>query len=337
MADAVITFQDRQTTVYADTCEPLKSAARRGELALYAWSRGSYPGLRLPAGALPEVRSVGVWDANRPQRWGLEEHCNEGIEFTYLARGKTAFAVEDRAYPLRAGHLTITRPWQRHRVGRPYVGASRLVWFILDVGVRRPNQAWQWPPWLVCSAADLRRLTRLLRDNEQPVWRADDQSARRFEDLAALLQNERPRGSETKLTLILNEILVAILELLQAKRIPLDSHLSSSRRAVEIFLAGLPRHAGTDWTLPAMAEACGLSRSQFSAYCRQITNMTPIEYLTHCRVEQAARMLRQSPGPDITEIALACGFSSSQYFATVFRNHTGCSPSQYRATQAWGG
>ncbi len=68
--------------------------------------------------------------------------------------------------------------------------------------------------------------------------------------------------------------------------------------------------------------------------------MTPMQYLTHCRVEMAARMLADRPDATITEVAYACGFNSSQYFATVFRSLKGCTPSAFAQaagarTYAW--
>jgi len=71
------------------------------------------------------------------------------------------------------GSLTITRPWQRHRVGNPNAPACHYSWRILDVGMRRPNQSWHWPDWLLYPKTGLSRLTDVLRQNEQPVWRAD--------------------------------------------------------------------------------------------------------------------------------------------------------------------
>ena len=117
-------FQDGERTYFADTCEPLKAAAGGGELQLHAWGHALYPGVLLPRSYLPAVRSVGVWDAPVSQSWGLDLHCNEGIEFTYLKRGKTAFEVDGKQWTLRKGCLTITRPWQFHRVGAPHISAG---------------------------------------------------------------------------------------------------------------------------------------------------------------------------------------------------------------------
>jgi AraC-like DNA-binding protein len=41
-------------------------------------------------------------------------------------------------------------------------------------------------------------------------------------------------------------------------------------------------------------------------------------------------MLRQEPTQSITAIAAACGFATSQYFATIFRREMGLSPRSFR-------
>ncbi len=334
MAQLPVIFQDKDEVYHADTCEPLKAAAQRDEVHLRAWSHPCYPGLQLPRTFLPQVRSIGIWDAARNQSWGLDTHCNEGIEFTYLARGQVAFEVDGKVWPLKKGDFTITRPWQFHRVGNPNVAASRLYWLILDVNVRRPNQSWQWPEWVICSQDDLKRLTNLLRHNEQPVWQADGEVASCFTRLTELIEGQEPKTSETKLKLYINELLIGVMEMLQREQIPLNEHLSTSQRAVEMFLAALREHIAYSWDLNAMAEQCGLSRSQFANYCKQITNMTPNEYLTHCRLETASKLLIDHPDMSITDVAFACGFNSSQYFATVFQSRQGCSPSDFRSQNA---
>src|ERR1700751_6165312 len=63
-------------------------------------------------------------------------------------------------------------------------------------------------------------------------------------------------------------------------------------------------------------------RSRFSHYCYELTNMSPSEYLNFCRIEKACRIIASNLKASITEVAIECGFSSSQYFATVLRKHT---------------
>jgi len=316
---------------YADTCEPLKQAAACGEVKLVARGRSAYPGPPLPPKVLPEVRSVGCWDADHNQSWGLDWHRNEGIEFTYLSRGKVPFRVDDQRFLLKRGDLTITRPWQRHCVGDPHVGASRLHWLILDVGVRRPNQPWRWPAWLISSEADLRTLTTMLSHNEQSVWAANDEIEHYFEKLVGAAA-----ANESRLRLYIGGLVVALTEVLHRHQPVLDRSLSSGQRTVDLFLAALPETVGQPWDLASMAAACGLRRTRFAHYCKEITNMSPIDYLVRCRVEAATHVLIERSKLSITDVALRCGFESSQYFSRVFHEHMGCSPRDYRRQEVGG-
>ncbi|OQA01974.1 MAG: HTH-type transcriptional activator RhaS [Planctomycetes bacterium ADurb.Bin412] len=324
-------FYDVDRTYRADSCEPLRKAKERGELAHAAFARRSYPGYRLPPKIMPELCVACVWDAKQDQTWGLPMHRNEGIELGYLTRGKLDFIVEEKLYKLKSGALTVTRPWQPHKVGDPLVHASRMHWLILDVGVRRPNEAWKWPNWFTFSPGDLARLTELLRYNEQPVWQANERIERCFENIAEYVSTGQPEQVQTRLQLNINELFLEVYEMLQEQDIQLDSHLATTKRNVEMFLEALPKHIDYPWTLESMAKHCDLGRSRFTHYCRQITNMSPTEYLIHCRIEAAKKILKFHPDRKITEIAFSCGFESSQYFANVFKRYVGCSPKLFRA------
>jgi AraC family L-rhamnose operon regulatory protein RhaS len=215
-------------------------------------------------------------------------------------------------------------------VGNPAVASSRLHWLILDVGVRRPNQPWRWPSWVVLSPPDLRRLTTLLRHNEQPVWHVGGEVGRCFERLTGAVEQGPGPSAETRLKLEINALLAAILDILDRRRVPLDRRLSSNRRTVELFLSELRKNLGGEWTLEAMAEQCGLGRSRFAHYCRMVTNLPPMAYLAQCRLKESARKLISRPDLSVTEIALSSGFPSSQYFATLFRKQMGTTPTEYR-------
>jgi AraC family L-rhamnose operon regulatory protein RhaS len=306
------------------------AAVAAGEMRLEALVRGSYPGRRMPDGVLPQVSTIGFWDAARDQTWGLGEHRNEGIEITYLDNGTLGFVVDGRSHPLSPGHLTITRPWQPHSVGNPEVAASRLYWLILDVGVRQPHQPWKWPPWLVLSPADIKDLTALLRENEHPVWPGTPEMGRCFADIGQLIESARPGALPvSRLTLLANEVFVCLLELLRAQNPLRKTSLMQGERSVAMFLERLENELHEPWTLELMARKSGLARTRFAHYCRKLTNLSPMEYLQRQRVEKA-RLLLAENRQSITHIALNCGFASSAYFASVFRQHVHCSPREYR-------
>jgi AraC family L-rhamnose operon regulatory protein RhaS len=297
-------------------------------------SRGRYPGAALPRNVLAGVKTVGFWDARESQDWGLAWHRNEGVEITFLESGRLDFAADDRPYRLAPGRLTVTRPWQLHRVGNPLVGPSRLHWLILDVGVRRPNQAWRWPGWVLLSPPELEQLTNYLRHNETCVWKATGGVRDCFQRIAGALEGDRDGSSASRLAVRINDLLLALLDLYRENKVRLERDVTPSQRTVELFLADLRKnaeHLALEWTLAGMASSCGLGASQFVRLVRSLTNMSPWECLVHLRLDAAARMLRDQPEYTVTDVAFRCGFSSSQYFATAFHRRFGCSPTALRA------
>jgi AraC family L-rhamnose operon regulatory protein RhaS len=326
-------YHESGSTYRADTCRPLEAAVAAGKVELQALVHGHYPGRCLPRQALPGVKTIGFWDAQQGQDWGLDWHRNEGLELTWLERGCVDFALQHAAFRLRPDDLTITRPWQQHRVGDPHVGAGRLHWLILDVGVRRPHQPWTWPGWVVLTKDDVRELTTGLRLNEQPVWPGTAELGQCFQRISGAVARDRNGDSVSLLAALLNELLVHVLGLFRQRHVDLDERLASSQRTVELFWADLREHLedlASEWTVERMARRCGLGTTHFIHLTKRLFNLTPGHYLNVCRLKAAAELLVSQPDLSIGNVSAACGFSSSRYFATLFGRHFHSTPSDLR-------
>ena len=83
-----------------------------------------------------------------------------------------------------------------------------------------------------------------------------------------------------------------------------------------------------------------LSALPFSAgYLKKVfkkeTGLTPLQYLTEKRLENAASNLAMSGGKgNISEIAYQCGFSEPLYFSRLFKRKYGVSPRSYTSKNA---
>ncbi len=337
MAKSPVIYKNHDQIYRADSCEHLVDAANAGRLELSTLARGSYPGPHLMPDELPGLSYVGYWNAVAAQDWGLNWHRNEGIEFCYLQTGKLHFEVDDYQCQLHPGDMTITRPWQSHKLGDPNIHAGRLHWLILDVDIRRPNQPWQWPDWMVLTPDDLAELTTFIRHNDQPIWTATDDIGHCFKQISQAVEDNKSKNSISRLAVYINELLVLVLEMFRNQKPDLKPELSSSLRTVELFLEDIcnnRKNLTYLWTIEQMAQQCGLGITRFRHLCKQLTNMTPAQYLSQCRIESAAKMLINKPQMSVTHVAMAYGYESSQYFATVFKKHFECTPGDYRKTNA---
>jgi AraC family L-rhamnose operon regulatory protein RhaS len=326
-------FRIRNRQYEIDSCAPQNQAIESGKVRWYGLTKGHYPGTLMDQSILPGLKAVGFWDANGTPDWGEEPHRNEGVEIIFLESGSIGFKVDDQQYNLRPGEFMITRPWQLHKLGAPNIGPSLLHWLILDVGVRGPHQKWKWPDWIILTRKDLAQLTQKLRRNENPVWRATPAVIDSYRKVRQCINSWNQPRAVSHLVVNLNGLFLNIFEALSSQHLDKPPTITSPRQVVETFLKEL-RHnlklSSQPWSKSKMAELCGLGTTTFSKCCRELVNSGPIEFLKLCRLEAAAKLLVEKRETPITDIAMQCGFNTSQYFSTCFRSQYKLAPHDFR-------
>ena len=322
-------FKENGIEYHADTCIPLVDAVRRNKIKFNALARHTYPGKRLTEDTIG-LNSIGYWDANEPQDWGLDWHRNEGIEIHFLESGSMPYSQENQALELMPNNLTITRPWEAHKVGGPVIGMGKFYWIILDLDVRRPHQNWLWPDWIILAPKDLEKLTNILRQNEKFYWKADKRILDCFQRIGKAVDSDNEGSNASKIRLLVNDLLLSLLDLLVVEEVQLDEKLMNSSRSVHQFLKELDVNLSENWTVEKMAKSSGVGLTRFTFHCRQLTNLTPMKYLMLKRVEMSKKILLEQSEMNISDVAYLCGFSTSQYFATMFKKQEKCTPVAYR-------
>ncbi|GBQ66893.1 AraC family transcriptional regulator [Ameyamaea chiangmaiensis NBRC 103196] len=111
--------------------------------------------------------------------------------------------------------------------------------------------------------------------------------------------------------------------------IALDPLPPSLGRAVQL----MDSHIDQKLSVGEVASAAGVSERQLERLFRAHTGSTPAAYLAAARLERARRLLRQT-GMSVTDIGVACGFTSLSHFSTAFRNRFGYAPRLERQQRA---
>lgn len=107
---------------------------------------------------------------------------------------------------------------------------------------------------------------------------------------------------------------------------PLRSTSSDGiRRAIDYLAENISEPV----SLSVLAEISGYSLSRFKTRFREETGVTPSLFINSQKVERAKTVL-VSTDESITEIGCNLGWSSGNYFCTVFKKLTSMSPLQYR-------
>ena len=81
--------------------------------------------------------------------------------------------------------------------------------------------------------------------------------------------------------------------------------------------------------IPFICDKIGISRASLYNKLKALTDMGANDYITKIRMERAIWLILHTE-LSVNDIADKTGFSTARYFSTVFKQHTGCSPTQYR-------
>lgn len=133
-------------------------------------------------------------------------------------------------------------------------------------------------------------------------------------------------GYEILLRESLSRILLLLFQLPRNPREQKPVRTSELIRQMMIYVHG---HYAEKLTVADLARAACISERVCYTLFQKHMNMTPMEYVTGCRIRTACRMLSQSED-SITTIAAACGFSSASHFSQIFHQTIGISPRTYR-------
>lgn len=275
---------------------------------------------------MPLVKQVG-FNAFR-RSLGLGPHVHEGFELTYLADGEVTWMVETgETLHLRGGNMAIIQPDVRHEGEWKVIRPCTLQWIVFE-----PHRV---------KASVHTPFTRGFLDEARAVLRrvgnAVVECERHLPPLFTRIRNTMEAYEETASHLYLSPLLRSLLSELFVDCVrsfgdphPTSAPGTAARRAIG-FMAQAYANA---ITVADIARHVNVSPSRFHVLFKRETGQTPVDYLQRLRVARAQEALTRS-ARRITDVALDCGFSSSQYFAHCFKKYTGMTPREFRARNAW--
>lgn len=106
----------------------------------------------------------------------------------------------------------------------------------------------------------------------------------------------------------------------------------NQERAQDPFLSQVMQvieenYADSEFSVEELASQLNMSKSTLIRKLKPLTEETPIEMISECRLKRADEMLRMSDTP-VKEVAFRTGFSSPYYFSRKYKEYFGYPPSQ---------
>lgn len=135
--------------------------------------------------------------------------------------------------------------------------------------------------------------------------------------------------SEIDVSITLSQLSDNLLSKLKSTFGNMSDRNEKSRKANEIIKYIRERFSDKDLSIQSIANHAYLSQTYLCAYFKKTTGKTINEFITEVRIEKAKELLRDAH-IKLYEITDTIGYTDVNYFSTIFKKHTGYTPSEFR-------
>ena len=242
--------------------------------------------------------------------WHSIQHTHNCSELFYVIDGQGQFLIEDQTYPVSASDLVIVNPNVSHT--EVSLNASPLKYIVLGV--------------------EGLELTATSNDDNTNFCIINFKT--RKDNILLCLQNMLAE-IETKNTgyEIICQDLMEILIVLLGRQTNFATILTPVSKKASRLCGSTKRYIDTHYqeniTLDQLAEFNHVSKYHLAHAFTQEYGISPINYLISKRIMEAEHLLKTTDF-SLSLISSTTGFSSSSYFAQIFKKQKGMSPTQFR-------
>lgn len=268
-----------------------------------------------------KLQNYGHWTATKVEK-SLPQHTDAGLEIVYVANGSVEWDYQGTSILASSGDLTFSWPWQTHGARDNRVPSVELYYILLPLKTEKGTPRFR--DGLGMTTTEGNRIIQQLL-NHPPILSVSAQSGKYMAHLMKHLeQHDGNLNLDAKglLLLLLSEIEKAL-----EKERTADTRKREALQQVKAFWQEyLPENLTKAWSLNEMCAHLGIGRTAFTTQTKALCGDTPMRQLTRLRLDQADQLLKTGK-LSITEVAHRVGFSSSQYFATVYKSYKTHPPS----------
>ncbi|MCI9548361.1 MAG: AraC family transcriptional regulator [Oscillospiraceae bacterium] len=267
---------------------------------------------------IPGLRMMGHHNTSKAIPALTYHYHKDAFEMTFFVQGHVRFRAGDHSYSLTGGDLFVVPPNEPHDTGAVPLSLHQMYWFQLEAN----DPAHFLFMEKEAAGALLERLRQL------PAWVIQLNADRATEMLTAVFQyiNSTDPFQIRQGAQLLGFFLYWVVESAADVSFRITPDIG---RATNYIM----EHIQEELSMEELAQTALLSVSRFKQKFKLQLGISPRNFINLRKVEAAKRLLQE--GHSVTQVAMDLGFSSSNYFSSVFRRYTSYSPSQYalRAAQ----
>ena len=260
-----------------------------------------------------------IWLNEQPANY--DAHWHSALEIIVPAENIFTAVCNGEKFVVNPSEILIIPPGIIHELIAPESG-SRFI-FIMNIS----------------SITKLRGYARIASILSRPLLLNGENYPNIYTDIYNILIQIRNEYfgdsdfSELAIQALLLKLFISLGEnYTQQENVFLGTPPTKRKEYVDLFNATLEyidNHFTEELSLGDIAANTGFSKFHFSRLFKQYTGYNFSDYLCFRRIKEAEILLAR-PEVSITDVAISSGFSSISTFNRLFKQQTGCSPSEDR-------
>lgn len=262
------------------------------------------------------LRNFAYWNLGRAIPSIPKHFHSDIIEFHCLVKGKRDCYVNNRNYPITGNELFITFPYEEHSIGSHC--QTPCEFYAFQIHLEKTNSL------LGLNEAFSNHLMKILENLRERHLSINNTDIHNLKMAFQLFSEDTTES----IYFGVQYLCCFLFNLVNLKPVAF-SHSLNVNPAIKESILFIDQHIKEMIHLADIADVVGYSITQFKLNFKKETGITPSEYIAFKKIEYAKKLLILTNEP-ITQIAMDMGFSTSNYFSTVFKKYTTFSPVKYR-------
>ena len=269
----------------------------------------------------PHLLEMGLIKNSTIRLNSFSKEVSDGIDLRLVTEGKFDWLIDGKPYAVYPGDLVLLLPGQSIAGDNDVLNIGSF--YSVKIAVQEQCRV-VLGKWSMLSHKEKLSVNQILTHNRSSPVISLKEAQTLIQALLNELKNEQV-GRQSMVNHLLDQLFIYTCRQLVRQ--------SNLRRDFPQTFFNLEQILRKDlahqWTVEEMAVLTGMGTTAFTEKVKSFSGFSPINYLINIRVSEAIKMLKRGE-VNVSTIAHATGFYSSQHFATTFKKLTGYTPSEYR-------
>ena len=256
-----------------------------------------------------------------------EPEAHEPWELVYVDRGMCGVVADGKEILLRQGEMYFHKPHETHMLKTVKGSAPNI--FIVTFTTDSPAMHYFEGRQLTASLSTKQHISAILHEAtdtfELPFNNPKMQLLRRKTD-------DPLWGGEQTVLIRLELMLIEIIRnnhyYVAKPKMFFPKEIITDEFALKV-IAFMEERLYGKFTMDELSHELSFGKTYISNYFLKMSGYSIIDYFNMMKIHEAKRLIRES-GHNFYEISEMLMFSNSHYFSTIFRKHTGMTPTQYK-------